>query len=117
MQCRFCKSQKIKKNGFRITKTRGKIQTYACLKCGRRFVNQVMITGMKNRRWKIKQAIKLRDQGYSLAEIRRQVGEVSRATLLNWFKEFRTPRKKIVRLEVDMQNQYKPYKRIFRIRI
>ena len=48
LQCPKCKSKQYKKDGFRGTENRGKIQRYKCKECSYRFVEDDGFFRMRN---------------------------------------------------------------------
>ena len=116
MKCKYCCSIQAKKHGWRYAK-KGKIQRYFCSKCNKGFTKGTIAFRMRNPRWKIKKAVKLRNKGFSLSQIANEVGGVSRQTIWRWLKDIRKPRGRYKITYREMRNQYGKYKRSFRIRI
>ncbi len=86
MRCKYCYNKTIK-SGYRYN-TRGKVQRYKCKSCNKKSSNYGRYTyRMRNRRWKILEAIKLRKQGLSYAEIASKLGEISRQSVFRWMKK------------------------------
>jgi transposase-like protein len=65
VRCPDCKTEHIKKDGFRQTENRGKIQRYECLECGFRFIQDDGFFRMRNSPQKITQSVDLFYRGAS----------------------------------------------------
>jgi transposase-like protein len=65
VRCPDCKTEHIKKDGFRQTENRGKIQRYECLECGFRFIQDDGFFRMRNSPQKITQSADLFYRGAS----------------------------------------------------
>jgi putative transposase len=88
MQCKYCGSEKVVKNG----KVKGK-QVYKCKTCGKRFFLNGKFARMKNGKNMIVAALNLYYDGLSLRKTQRNLeqifGErVSQVTILNWLKKY-----------------------------
>lgn len=88
MQCKYCGSEKIVKNG----KVKGK-QVYKCKDCGKRFFVNGKFAKMRNNKHLIVAALNFYYDGLSLRKAQRNLeqifGEkVSQVTILNWLKKY-----------------------------
>jgi transposase-like protein len=88
MQCKYCGSEKIVKNGS-IKGT----QVYKCKDCGKRFFSNGKFARMKNDKNMIVAALNFYYDGLSLRNAQRNLerifGEkVSQVTILNWLKKY-----------------------------
>ena len=87
--CRRCKNENIKKDGYRPTQNRGKIQRYKCLECGFRFVLDDGFFRMRNNPQKITQAVDLFYRGASTRGTQEHLGmfyphNADHSTILRW---------------------------------
>jgi lambda repressor-like predicted transcriptional regulator len=65
----------------------------------------------------IQQALDLRKEGLSLAQISKKLGnKIPRQTIRNWLGKYQKPSKERD-IEIPMKNQYKDYKRKFTIKV
>jgi putative transposase len=88
MNCKYCGSEKVVKNG----KVKGK-QVYKCKQCGKRFFLNGKFAKMRNNKHLIVTALNLYYDGLSLRKTQRNLeqifGEkVSQVTILNWIKKY-----------------------------
>lgn len=116
--CQKCGSSNVIKNGSRPTQRRGEIQKFKCLECGHRFSTDTSFGyRMRNQEKTIKQALKLRKQGNSLAKIAEKIGgNVTRQTILRWLQKYQPPTEEKT-IKVKQKNQYGEYERNFKIKI
>lgn len=88
MQCKYCGSEKIVKNGS----VKG-TQVYKCKDCGKRFFQNGKFAKMRNNKNLIVAALNFYYNGLSLRKAQRNLeqifGErVSQVTILNWLKKY-----------------------------
>lgn len=93
--CRFCKSTKVVKRGFRKTENRGKIQTYYCKECKKRFTEDDGFLRMRNNPNKITQAMHMYFSGVSLRKTQEHLGvfhehNASHMSVLRWIRKYMT---------------------------
>ncbi len=89
IKCKFCKSQRVTKYGRYKD-----IQRWWCKDCGRKFVHNGALPGMKTPLGQIDAAIKLYYQGGSIASIRKTLDRdfgyyPSDSTLYGWISRFK----------------------------
>jgi transposase-like protein len=116
--CVLCCSYNVIKSGKRKTVARGRVQKYTCLDCNRKFsfYNQLDYR-MRYPKKTIQQALDLRKEGLSLAQISKKLGnKIPRQTIRNWLGKYQKPSKERD-IEIPMKNQYKDYKRKFTIKV
>lgn len=99
MNCKYCESEKIVKNG----KVKGK-QVYKCKDCGHRFYQNDNFSKMQSKKHVIAAALNLYYDGLSLRKTQRSLkqifGEkVSQVTILNWIRKY----SKLVKEYVEKQ--------------
>ncbi len=95
VSCRFCKSFKIVKRGFRKTENRGRIQTYYCKNCKKRFIEDDGFLRMRNNPNKITQAMHMYFSGVSLRKTQEHLGvfhehNASHMSVLRWIRKYMT---------------------------
>jgi putative transposase len=88
MQCKYCRSEKVVKNG----KVKGE-QVYKCKDCGHRFFMNGSFSKMRNEKNLVVAALNFYYDGLSLRKAQRNLeqifGErVSQVTILNWIKKY-----------------------------
>jgi transposase-like protein len=88
MQCKYCGSEKVVKNG----KVKG-VQVYKCKDCGHRFFLNGSFSKMRNEKNLVVAALNFYYDGLSLRKAQRNLeqifGEkVSQVTILNWIKKY-----------------------------
>ena len=88
MQCKYCSSEKVVKNG----KVKGE-QVYKCKDCGHRFFLNGSFSKMRNEKNLVVAALNFYYDGLSLRKAQRNLeqifGEkVSQVTILNWIKKY-----------------------------
>lgn len=74
INCPRCKSENVKKRGFRKTENRGKIQRYECKECKNAFVVDDGFFRMRNNPIKITQSIDLFYRGVSTRKVQEHLG-------------------------------------------
>ena len=89
MNCKFCASKNVVKNGVRT----GNIQYYLCRSCGRAFAGNNALEGMKYSPDKIATALRLFYAGLSIDKIRREIDDLyhvypSDSTVYEWVVKF-----------------------------
>lgn len=97
MECPICKSKQIVKGGKHYLKFKKVVQRYRCKVCGSSFSS----TGYFKSRFPlqiIQHAIILYQEGFSLAQIQKEIKEkfnrkISRLGILNWLKRAKIPRR------------------------
>jgi len=99
------------KRGWRYNK-KGRIQKYCCSRCDYKFVKAGIAYRMRQPRWKILKAIELRDKGLSLAQIAKEIGGVSRQTILKWLQNRRRLKNKFVVVKVRIQKHLREGKSV-----
>lgn len=87
--CSKCKNENIKKDGFRQTQNRGKIQRYKCLECGFRFVQDDGFFRMRNNPQKITQSVDMFYRGVSTRGVQEHLSmffphNCDHSTILRW---------------------------------
>ena len=92
MQCIFCKSKDIVKNGKRRRKVKTK-QSYLCLKCNKQFVEADGFERMRHRPEIIVRAIHMHEDGMSLSKVQNHLWQydnikVTRWTISEWTKKY-----------------------------
>ena len=90
--CQNCKSEKIRKRGFRHNKS-GKKQKYLCSKCGAWFVEDDGFKRMRNKPKIIVRAVHMHNDGMSLFQIKNHLWQydevkVSKEAIRRWCKKF-----------------------------
>jgi transposase-like protein len=88
MQCKYCDSEKIVKNG----KVKGE-QVYKCKECGKRFFLNGKFVRMKNSKNMVVAGLNFYYDGLSLRKAQRNLEQifgdrVSQVTILNWLKKY-----------------------------
>lgn len=91
--CPDCKTENIKKDGFRITENRGKIQRYKCLECSHRFVLDDGFYRMRNSPLKITQSVDLFYRGASTRGVQGHLAmffphNASNVSVYNWVVKY-----------------------------
>ena len=91
--CIGCKSNNIKKMGFRETKSRGKQQRFLCKNCKKSFTLDEGFWKMKNNEVKITQCIDIYFRGVSLRKIQEHLQtfeehNCSHVTILKWIRKY-----------------------------
>lgn len=91
--CVKCKSNNLRKKGFRTTKYRGKQQRWICNECNKSFTVDKGFWKMKFNEKKITQAIDTYYEGLSLRKVRRNFYKyadvfVSHQSVLNWIRKY-----------------------------
>ena len=91
--CTNCKAEHIKKDGFRITENRGKIQRYECLECSHRFVLDDGFFRMRNSPLKITQSVDLFYRGASTRGVQGHLAmffphNASNVSVYNWVVKY-----------------------------
>ena len=88
--CPKCKSKNIIKHGLRHC-GKGIVQRYACKQCGNSFCNNPKDISyrMRGSADDIKKAVALHKKGYTLSQIAKTIGGISRTTALHWVKRFK----------------------------
>lgn len=89
------------KRGWRYNK-KGRVQKWVS-RCGYTFTKAGVAFRMRAPRWKILEAIKLRDKGLTLSQIATQLGDVSRQTILSWIQGRRRSKNKVVVVEREIR--------------
>ena len=89
IKCKFCKSQRVTKYGRYKD-----IQRWWCKECGRKFVHNGALPGMKTPLGQIESAMKMYYQGGSISSIRKQLDRdfgyyPSDSTLYGWISRFK----------------------------
>ena len=102
--CPRCKGKgkkNIIKHGLRHC-NKGIVQRYACKQCGNSFCNNPKDISyrMRNNEEDIRKALALHKKGYTLSQIAKTIGGISRTTALHWIKRFN--------LQVRQSKQNKP---------
>jgi len=92
MQCIFCKSKKVVKNGKRRRNVRTK-QSYFCNNCRRQFVETDGFERMRNRPKVIVRAIHMHEDGMSLSKVQNHLWQydnikITRWTISQWTKKY-----------------------------
>lgn len=92
MECIFCKSDKVVKNGKRKRKIRTK-QSYWCTKCEKQFVEPDGFERMRHKPAVIVRAIHMHQDGMSLSKIQNHLWQhdntkVTRRTISIWEKKY-----------------------------
>lgn len=93
--CIRCKSDRIKKMGFRQTKNRGKKQRWLCRACDKSFTIDDGFWKMKNNPDKITEALHLYFSGTSLRKTQAHLrvfreSNCSYVTILDWIRKYAT---------------------------
>jgi transposase-like protein len=93
IKCRYCKSKNYKKQGFRKTEKRGRIQKYKCLDCGRYFTNDDGFYRMRNKPKIITMSIDMYISNLSSRKMRNQLRrhmnlKISHVTVLAWVRKY-----------------------------
>jgi len=88
MQCKYCGSEKVVKNG----KVKGK-QVYKCKDCGHRFFLNGSFSKMRNEKNMVVAALNFYYDGLSLRKAQRNLEQIfgeriSQVTILNWIKKY-----------------------------
>ena len=92
MNCIFCHSSEIVKNGSRRREVRIK-QSYLCNQCGRQFVEPDGFERMRNNPKIIARAIHMHEDGFSLSKVQNHLWQydgvkVTRWTISQWTKKY-----------------------------
>ncbi|OIO39888.1 hypothetical protein AUJ10_04195 [Candidatus Pacearchaeota archaeon CG1_02_31_27] len=92
MQCIFCKSKCVVKNGKRRRNVRTK-QSYFCNNCGRQFVEVDGFERMRHRPKVIVRAIHMHEDGMSLSKVQNHLWQydnikITRWTISQWTKKY-----------------------------
>jgi transposase-like protein len=92
MQCIFCKSKDIVKNGKRIRKVKIK-HSYLCLKCNKQFVEADGFERMRHKPELIVRAVHMHEDGMSLSKVQNHLWQhdnvkVTRWTISEWTKKY-----------------------------
>ena len=92
MQCIFCKSKEVVKNGKRRRNVRIK-QSYFCNNCRRQFVEADGFERMRNRPKVIVRAIHMHEDGMSLSKVQNHLWQydnikITRWTISQWTKKY-----------------------------
>ena len=92
MNCIYCKSKDIVKNGSRYRKTRTK-QSYFCNSCKKQFVEPDGFERMRNNPEIISRAIHLHADGFSLSKVQNHLWQpdgvkISRVAISLWSKKY-----------------------------
>lgn len=93
IKCRRCKSEQYKKEGFRKTINRGKIQKYKCLNCGKYFTNDDGFYRMRNNPKTITMSIDMFLSNLSSRKMRNLLQRhfsfrVSHVAILDWVRKY-----------------------------
>ena len=91
MNCLYCQSKQVVKNGTTTLKTGQRLQNYLCNECGRRF-NERSGTPMARLRTPVEtveMAIKVRGEGLGLRATARVLGK-SPSSIINWEEHLST---------------------------
>ncbi len=93
IQCPKCKSEEVKKNAFRKTLNRGKIQRYQCKSCNYRFVEDDGFFRMRNSPQKITLCLDLFFRGISTRRIQGHLKAFyphnsSNVSIYKWIKKY-----------------------------
>ena len=100
MNCKYCNSEKVVKNGS-IKET----QVYKCKECGKRFFANGKFAKMRNKKHLIVAALNFYYDGLSLRKAERNIerifGEkITQVTILNWVKKYSALVKEFVTSQV-----------------
>src|SRR3989338_4565458 len=92
-KCRFCKSIKVVKKGFRKTENRGRIQRYICRDCKKSFCKDEGFYRIRNSPEKITSAIDLYFSNLSSRKVRNYFKRhldhnASHITILDWCRKY-----------------------------
>jgi len=92
MDCIFCKSKDIVKNGKRKRKVRIK-QSYLCLNCNRQFIESDGFERMRHNPRTIVRAVHMHEDGMSLSKVQNHLWQhdnikVTRWTISEWTKKY-----------------------------
>jgi len=117
--CQKCGSPNVIKNGARPTQRRGEIQKFKCLDCKHRFSTDTSFGyGMRNNEETIKQALALRKEGNSLAQIAKKIGGgVSRQTVDRWLKKYNPLPTEEKIIKIKQKNQHGEFERNWKIKV
>ncbi len=93
IKCRFCKSKNFTKQGYRITKSRGKIQKYYCRDCKKYFIVDNGFINMRNDPKTITLSIDIYLSNLSSRKMRNQLKrhfgiKVSHVSVLQWVRKY-----------------------------
>ena len=93
IRCRFCKSEKYVKKGFRKTGNRGKIQKYYCKECNKFFTNDEGFYRMRYSHQTITLSVDMYLSNLSSRKMRNQLRRhfsitTSHQTILNWVRKY-----------------------------
>lgn len=93
VRCKHCRSLNHKREGFRKTQKRGKIQKYLCLDCERYFTNDDGFYRMRNTPAMITKAIDLYFSSLSSRKVRNQYKrhedlKISHESILAWCRRY-----------------------------
>jgi len=91
--CKYCRSKNFRKEGFRKTQNRGRIQKYYCQDCKRYFTVDFGFYRMRNSEKKITAAIDLYFSNLSSRKVRNHFRRhwehnASHETILNWCRKY-----------------------------
>lgn len=112
IRCVHCKAQNFIKKGWRATESRGKIQKYKCLACGKYFTNDKGFYRMKNSEAKITAAIDLYFSNLSSRKVRNHFRRhwehnASHVTILDWCRRYVLKVQKYIdTLQPQLSGQY-----------
>ena len=111
-KCVKCKSDKVRKKGFRKTSQRGLQQRWVCNNCKASFTIDNGFWKMKNNEQKVCQAIDTYYEGLSLRKVRRNFYKygnirISHQSVLNWIRKYvYLIRKKLEKINPSLYGHY-----------
>jgi len=93
IKCKYCKQQNFRKEGFRQTKNRGKIQKYYCFTCDKYFTNDEGFYRMRNSEKIITMSIDMYLSNLSSRKMRNQLFrhfeyKISHISILDWVRRY-----------------------------
>jgi len=106
MNCKYCNSEKVVKNGA----IKGK-QVYKCKDCGKRFFDNGKFAKMRNNKHLIVAALNFYYDGLSLRKAQRNLKQIfgekiTQVTILNWIKKYSLLVKEYVTTQVPQLTGY-----------
>lgn len=93
IKCLYCKSTSFKKQGFRKTQNRGKIQKYKCFNCGKHFTHDNGFYRMRNSEQIITMSLDMYLSNLSSRKMRNQLRrhfnhKISHVAIMSWIYKY-----------------------------
>ena len=93
IKCKYCKAKNFRKEGFRKTDNRGKIQKFKCLECGKYFTNDDGFYRMRFSAEIITMSVDMYVSNLSSRKMRNQLNrhlktKVSHISILDWVRKY-----------------------------